>query len=342
MKTISKMISIYPSYPENKNKDKAAFFDAIGDMTGQRIIPFSCGRAAMVYGLRALGIGRMDEILVSPWLGQCVLSALARTAFPTMTPSQRTKAILVYHQFGYPQHLGEIEKTASENGWIILNDCANTIFSKYEGRNIVEWGDFSILSFFKLYPCTLGGALVSSRNEIQDAIDSNHETLSAKHADRSNMAHGILENAKRDLLGPETEIEVEAVYGYIPEIVAFPSNALQGLPNTREEIRNDVEHRKLILGIITSYFPDRVPDCRECDVVPFAVPIVGTPKELESLSRAIKEAIDVDVPILHFDFQRNMLKPDYKKSLVIGCHKDWSEEIVNKICQLIKGKMSIV
>ena len=336
MKVITKMISIYPSYPENKNKDKVAFFDAIGDMTGQKIIPFSCARAAMVYGLRALGIGRMDEILVPPWLGQCVLSALSRIAFPTMTPSHRTKAILVFHQFGYPQHLEEIEKVASENGWIIFNDSANTIFSEYGGVKVVEWGDFSVLSFSKLYPCTLGGALVSSRSEIRDTIVSNYRMLSDKYADRSNVAHGILEDAKRNLLGTEAEIEIDAVYGYLPELVAFPSNALQGLPSTYEEVRNDVEHRKNILRIITSYFPDHVPECSKCDVVPFAVPIAGPLEELELLSREIKEEIGADVPILHFDFDRNMLMPDYREAVVIGCHEGWHEGLVIEVCELIK------
>jgi len=341
MKASSKMISIYPGYPERMNKDKTAFFDAIGDMTGRKITPFSCGRAAMVYGLRSLGIGRKDEILVPPWLGQCVLSALSRTAFPTMTPSHRTKAILVYHQFGYPQHLEKIEKVASENRWIILNDCANTIFSKYEGRNILEWGDFSILSFSKLYPCALGGALVSSKNEIQDAIDSNHENLSAKHEDRSNMAHGILENAKRDLLRPDKEIEIDAVYGYLPELVAFPSNAFKGLPNTSEAIEKDIDHRKQILDIVGSYFSGHVPECFGCDVAPFAVPIAGPPGELELISRKIKEEIGVDVPVLHFDFDRNMLTPNYRKALVIGCHKDWREKVVRRTCEFIKKERKI-
>lgn len=338
MKAIEKMISIYPGYSEKENNDKMVFIDAISDLTGKRIIPFSCARAAMVFGLRALGIGRMDEILVPPWLGQCVLSALSRAAFPTMTPSRRTKAIFVFHQFGYPQRLEEIDKVASENGWIILNDCANTIFSEYRGGRVTDWGDFSVFSFSKLYPCTLGGALASSRSDIIEAIDASYQILSRKHACHSNVAHGILENTKRGLLGPEREMEIAAVYGYLPELVAFPSNALQWLPNTHEEIKNDVEHRKSILSIITSYFPDRVPDCDGSDVVPFAVPIAGPPEELESLSREIKETIDVEVPILHFDFQRNMLNPDYQKSLVIGCHEGWGEELVRRTCDLIKVK----
>ena len=194
------------------------------------IVPFSCARAAMVYALRALGMGRMDEILVPPFLGQCVLSALARAVFPTMTPSQQTKSILVFHQFGYPQEIEKIEKVARRNGWVIINDCANTIFSMSKGEMIIKWGDFSVLSFPKLYPCTLGGALISDRSEIKNATDLNYKALSTRHKKRANMAHEILEKAQKNPLGSESEFEIEAVYGYIPEIVAFPSRSLTALP----------------------------------------------------------------------------------------------------------------
>jgi len=331
------MIDIYPGCIATKDVKPGVFLKAFIELTGLEVIPFSSARAAMVFGLRALGVGRMDEILVPPWLGHCVLSALARTSFPTMAPTSRTKAILVFHQFGYPQRLDEIEKVASDNGWIILNDCANTIFSEHRGRSVVEWGDFSVLSLSKLYPCALGGALVSSRREIQSAIEANYGILSDKHADRANIAHEILRKAKKNIWGPETGIEVDAVYGYIPELVAFPSNALQSLPNTAKEIRIDVEHRRHVLDIVSSCLPGHVPECRESDVVPFAIPVAGPPEELEFLSREIKDEMDVDVPILHFDFDRNMLNPDYKKSLVIGCHRGWSESTVIRLCEIIKA-----
>jgi hypothetical protein len=57
--------------------------------------------------------------------------------------------------------------------------------------------------------------------------------------------------------------------------------------------------------------------------------------QLEQIPLKIKSVLNVEVPVLHFDFSRNMLKPDYRKSLVIGCHKDWTEDTVIRICELI-------
>ncbi len=330
------MITIYPTHTEKSNDEQSHFFEALSQLTGLKKTPFSCGRAAMVYGLRALGIGRMDEILVPPYLGHCVLSALARTSFPTMTPSHRTKIILVFHQFGYPQKISAIEKVASKNDWIILNDCANTIFSSCRGEPVINWGDFSVLSFAKLYPCTLGGGLISTKGEIQEAIETNHAAMSLSHFNRVNIAHETLEKAHKNLLGVEAQFEIEAVFGYLPELVAFPNRYLSLLPQTTQEIEEDTNHRRRLLNIVNSYFPDRVPDCSECDVVPFAIPVSGEPAQLELVSGRIKQELRVDVPVLHFDFAKNMLQPDYRKSLVIGCHKDWRENIVIDICEMIK------
>lgn len=330
------MITIYPNDTKTGNSKKSYFFEALGKLTKTRIIPFSSARAAMVYGLKALGFGRMDEILVPSFLSHCVISALARTSFPTMTSSCRTKGILIYHQFGFPQRIQDIEVVAAKCGWIVLNDCANTMFSSYNGELLMKWGGFSVLSFSKIYPCTLGGALISSRSEIHEAIDANYGTLSVKHTNKVIEVYEILKRARENISCIDVGFEIDAVFGYLPELVAFPEGSLSSLPKNTCEIEEDTNRRKQLLNIVKSYFPDRVPDCPECDVVPFAIPVSGEIGQLESISSKIRQEIEADVPVLHFDFARNMLNPDYRKSLVIGCHEAWSEELVIKICQMIK------
>jgi Predicted pyridoxal phosphate-dependent enzyme apparently involved in regulation of cell wall biogenesis len=330
------VITIYPNDTIIGNSKRSYFFKALGNLTKTRIIPFSSARAAMVYGLRALGFARMDEVLVPSYLSHCIISALARTSFPTMTSSCRTKGILVYHQFGFPQRIKDIAAQAAKCGWIVLNDCANTMFSSYNGELIMKWGDFSVLSFSKIYPCTLGGALISSRSEVHEAIDANYETLSVEHTNKVIEACIILKRAKENIMCMDTAFEIDAVFGYLSELVTFPDDSLFSLPKNTCEIEKDVSRRKQLLSLVRSYFPDRIPDCQECDVVPFAIPVSGESGKLESISYRIKQEMEVDVPVLHFDFARNMLDPNYKKSLVIGCHEAWSEELIIKICEIIK------
>ncbi len=290
--------------------------------------------------MQALGFTRRDEILVPPYLGHCVLSALARTSFPAMAPSSVTKGILVFHQFGYPQQLDEIQKVAAKNKWFIINDCANTIFSVYKGKRVTDWGDFTMLSFPKLYACLLGGGLIWHKSGGGGILGEKYETLWASQAARAQNPYEILHKAQENAFGRETEFEIDAVFGYLPKLVAFPPQALAALPDTREEIQQDIERRKRLLKIIYSYFPKSVPSHPESDVVPFAVPIGGNAAQLEQLSQELKDELLVDVPVLHFDFARNMLDPRYRKALVVGCHRDWTEDWVIQTCEYLKERLN--
>ncbi|HBR15960.1 MAG TPA: hypothetical protein DD723_10570 [Candidatus Omnitrophica bacterium] len=334
------MIGLYPEFLRQTTPSKGGFFDALKDVTGLDPLPFSCARAALVYGLRALGFNRMDEILVPPFLGQCVLSALARTAFPAMTPSRRTKGVLVVHQFGYRQALDSIEREAAKNGWVVLNDCAHTLFSSYEGEAVLAWGDFSVASFSKLYPCVLGGALFSRRAEMIQTVREHQAGLNSGHAHWVETAYEVLERVKRDPQMPGMEFEIDAVYGYLPNLVAFPPKAFAGLPSTKTEILEDIARRKKLLNLIQSYFPTSVLRRPGSDVVPFAVPVSGEAAVLERISARIRERFLLDVPVLHFDFACNMLNPDYRQALMIGCHQSWTEEMVMKMCEYIKGELT--
>lgn len=329
------MTGIYPVF--EKRKGSSTFFNALKTRLGVKILPFACGRSAIVAGLRAFGLNRMDEIMVPPYLGQCVLSAISRTAFPTMTPSSRTKAILVYHQFGYPQDIAQIESTAKRKGWIVLNDCANTIFTQVKEQFLAEWGDFTIISLSKLYPCAMGGGFYCRRTDIYEKVLTENKNLSDTHKKKADHALEQLIKINSGFFGAETIFEINSLYGYLPDLMAFPKKVYSALPSTKEEIEKDVAHRKDILSIVKEIFSDRIPSVNENEeIVPFAVPITGDASRLKIISNKIKEELSVDVPVLHFDFARNMLTPDYRQSLVIGCHLDWSEKLVLKICEMIK------
>lgn len=334
------MITIYPTGAAETTGVGSRFFDALTELTGLRIIPFSSARAAIVYGLRAMGVGRVDEILVPPYLSHCVTSALGRTAFPAMTPSERTKAILVLHQFGYPQRIDYIEEVAVANGWFIVNNCAHTVFTRFHDKRVLLWGDFSVLSFPKLYHCNLGGGLIVRHNGIQKWVDGDYARLAREHAKRANQAYQVLSRAKQNPLGAEEQFDINAVYGYLPEVVAYPSQALASLPNTAQELRQDSDRRRGLADIVRARFPDRVPDTTGCDVVPFAVPVQGEPVLLERASLKIKKHLGVEAPVLHFDFARNMLEPDYRKALVIGCHSGWQQKCVRQICDICDKVLS--
>ncbi|MDP8213172.1 MAG: DegT/DnrJ/EryC1/StrS family aminotransferase [Candidatus Zapsychrus exili] len=331
------MITIYPRCGDIKSAKNNSFLENLNSIVGSEIFPFSCARAALVYGLRSLGVGRMEEILVPPYLGHCVLSSLAKSSFPSMNTSSITKAVLVFHQFGYIQKIKEIEKIAVKNNWIIVNNCSHAIFSSYKEEPILNWGDFSVVSFSKIFPCILGGGLISKKQELCNFFKDDYLKLFSSHFRRADMAYDILDKFQKGFLGKEVRFEVDSVFGYLPEVVSLPTKTLLTVGDSAEEIKNEIIHRKRLLEIVDKNMPGRTPECRdEEDIVPFAIPVMVDANRIEEATCAIYKELKVETPILNFDFARNIFNSDYRKCLVIGCHQGWTEEIVENICSIIR------
>ena len=316
-----------------KRVEQGKFFVSLRSFYGPNIQPFSCARSAVVMGLRTLGVSRMEEILVPPFMCQAVLSALSRTSFPVMGPSHRTRAILVFHQFGYPQDLSILEPIIQKNNWVVVNDCAHTLFSRYKGKEVLRWGDFTIVSFSKLYPCFLGGALISFRKDLMVKIKENCKYVNRQDINYAKKAFMAMEQAQKDLSREENLYDIAGVYGYLPEVLSFPRKALSYLPLTKLGIENDTLRRKNIWNIVRKLLPRRVPVCPECEVVPWAVPVKGALAELNRAIFIIKKKIGVTLSILHFDFARNLLQPNYQPALIIECSSALAEKQILEICE---------
>lgn len=320
----------------NPTDKKGDFFSVFEPMTGSSVIPFSCGRAAALAGLKALGFGRMDEIFVPPFMCQAVLAALTHTSLPALAPSRRTRGIFVFHQFGYPQRLDVIEKEAASYGWKVVSDCAHTLFSSYQNKNVLGWGDFSIISFSKVYPCILGGALVSSRDDLVSMVKAYCENSSGEQIKYVRSAYKVLQKANNGLCVGDQALEIAAVYGYLPKITVFPPDSLQAMPSSTEEIKEETKRREHVAHIVCDYFPDNTPECPESYVIPWAVPVLIDPLRLNYVVEEIKKDTGVDVPVLHFDVARNMLHPDYRKCIVVECGNRHDENTVIDICEAIR------
>ncbi len=332
------MIDLYPRY-KSGNGTLQPFLDAFTSVTDKKVLPFSCARAAMVFFLRVYGTTRMEEILVPPFLGGCVLSALTHTIFPSVRPSEKTTVIMVYHQFGFSQKIEAIQEVAKQKGWHILSNCSNTISSRANGVSILDWGDVSIVSFAKLFSTGLGGGLVTASQEVQER----YRTATASnevHGRWAQKALSVIQSAHAtDMQTESMRLEIEGVYGYLPEIVAFPDAAAASLPQDQSTLETDFNRRKRLLGIAQDFFPDKIPDCKNTEVVPFAIPIRGNRETLDRISKEIHNTLEYHAPVLHFDFACNMLASQYEPALVLGCHEEWDEENFTRICRLIQNRL---
>ncbi len=161
------------------------FEKEFGEKIGEKkILAVNCCTAALFMSIRILDIGPGDEVIVPTinFIGvpNAVLDAGAKPVFAdvdkkylNILPSEikrlrtkNTKAIFILHYGGHPCDMDEIKKASM--GLFILEDSANSIVSKYRGRNCGTLGDVGCFSFdaMKILSMGDGGAIVVNDEKL--------------------------------------------------------------------------------------------------------------------------------------------------------------------------------
>jgi dTDP-4-amino-4,6-dideoxygalactose transaminase len=132
------------------------------------------GTDALILALLALEIGRGDEVITTPFTFIASAGSIARVGakpvFVDIDPqtfnidpqaikkaiTPRTRAILPVHLFGLAADMNEIQQIASEYSLSVIEDAAQAIGARYEGRAV---GSLGLLGCFSFFPSkNLGGA----------------------------------------------------------------------------------------------------------------------------------------------------------------------------------------
>jgi dTDP-4-amino-4,6-dideoxygalactose transaminase len=124
------------------------------------------GFDALALGLRALGVGPGDEVLVPShtsvmtWLAVAAIGAVpvgveVSEATYTIDPdrleaarSARTRAVVPVHLYGRPAEIAPILAWAREHGVLVLSDAAQAHGARLEGRPLGGLGDAVAWSFY--------------------------------------------------------------------------------------------------------------------------------------------------------------------------------------------------
>ena len=126
-------------------------------------VHFLRGRIAMCAILKALGIGRGDEVIIQAFTCVAVpcpvLATGAKPVFADIDPATfnldpasvearitpRTRAIVVQHTFGIPADMDSILRIARARGIYVIEDCCHTVASSYRGARVGSLGDLSLI-----------------------------------------------------------------------------------------------------------------------------------------------------------------------------------------------------
>ncbi|MBI1391066.1 MAG: erythromycin biosynthesis sensory transduction protein eryC1 [bacterium] len=162
------------------------------------------GLSALELGLRAMGIGEGDEVILPANTFIASAAAVSATgarpvlvdidpvtynidpasADQAVTP--RTKAIMPVHLYGQPAEMDSIMQLARKRGLKMIEDASQAHGAEYRGRRVGSFGDCAA---FSLYPAkNLGafgdaGVLVSNNADLIDKVKTyrNYGSLKKYH-----------------------------------------------------------------------------------------------------------------------------------------------------------------
>lgn len=134
----------------------------------------SSGTAGLHLIVRAMGLGRGDEVITTPFSfiasANCLVFEQAKPVFADIDPrsfnidpaqveariTPRTKAILAVDVFGYPADWLELEAIARRHRLELIEDSCEALGAEYLGRKAGSFGRASIFSFYPNKQMTTG------------------------------------------------------------------------------------------------------------------------------------------------------------------------------------------
>ncbi len=169
---------------EEVQKFEKSFAESIGVAYA---VSCNSGTDALVLALRALDIGKGDEVITSSFsffaTAEAISAVGATPVFVDVEPSNylidlnrvkeaitpATKAILPVHLFGCPVDMESLMDLAKKKGLKVIEDCAQASGALWQGRPVGGWGDIGCFSFFptkNLGAAGDGGAVSTNDSEL--------------------------------------------------------------------------------------------------------------------------------------------------------------------------------
>ncbi|MFB7304102.1 DegT/DnrJ/EryC1/StrS family aminotransferase [Heyndrickxia sporothermodurans] len=150
-------------------------------------VPTTSGTNALLIALEALGVGYGDEVLVPAltWLATAsvVLNVNAKPVLVDVDPesycmdwrkieeliTSKTKAIIPVHLYGSVCDMDEIMRIAKKHNLYVIEDCAQSHGSEWNGKKVGTIGHLGCFSFqqAKVLTAGEGGAVITNDYEVK-------------------------------------------------------------------------------------------------------------------------------------------------------------------------------
>ena len=195
--------------PSISSSDKKAISDALNKKLltdGPNLIKFenafrkfvkskfsvgvSNATSALFLSLKALGIGKNDEVIVPDLTFVATANAVLQTgAKPVLADvendtlnispdsilssiSKNTKAIIPVHFAGLPCDMTKIMSIAKSKKLFVVEDCAHAIGTQFKNKHVGTFGDFGCFSFYPTKNITTieGGMIICNKKILSENV----------------------------------------------------------------------------------------------------------------------------------------------------------------------------
>ena len=148
------------------------------------------GTVALHLALKALGVGKGDEVIVPTLTFVATANAVtycnAKPVFVDSHPdywcidpekieekiTKNTKAVIVVHLYGHPCDMDWIKDMAEDHGLYVIEDAAEAHGAEYKGNKVGSFGNISCFSFYgnKIMTTGEGGMCLTSDEELAEKM----------------------------------------------------------------------------------------------------------------------------------------------------------------------------
>jgi perosamine synthetase len=305
-------------------------------------LAFNNCTAALITGMKSLGIGTGDEVIVQSLIHSADPNAIAATgANPVFSEidentlclsvktieevkTYKTKAVLYVSLYGNISDLDIVSEYCSQNDLILINDCAPALFGMYKNRPIASYGDFSTLSFFadKTITTGEGGMLLTDNKDLVN------ECNIYKHDGRRERGVDIIE--RKGFNYRLTELQAAVGVAQIGKSTRF--------------IKRKKENLQLFRSLLQEVNPVKVFDFNpEGDIVPHRN-IIFVPNASDLITHLVANGVGARTlfmpmnsqPCYNYGKEFLITEKLFKTGVCLPSAPSLKNDDIEYICQLIK------
>ncbi len=186
-KEIYQILKVVKSTFITEGKKTEEFEKLTRDLTKSKYaVSYANGTLALYAALKSLKIGNGDEVIVPNLTfiatANAVIMAGAKPVFCEIEKdtlgissknirkliSNKTKAIMPVHLYGFSCNIDEIISIANEFKLKVIEDAAQGVGVHYNGKHVGTYGDIGVLSYYgnKVMTTAEGGMILTNNEEI--------------------------------------------------------------------------------------------------------------------------------------------------------------------------------